>query len=139
MREVIISSLKQRLSAYDDLISNSNDEQMGQKLDIPKHKSLGEHLWCVVGARESYARAITEGAWSGFGCSLSSLAQAEVEKTMKASGENLIKAIEAVQDWTPEREGFLLTLAEHEVMHEGQIIRHLYGLEREIPVSVKWA
>jgi uncharacterized damage-inducible protein DinB len=139
MREVIIASLKQRLSAYDDIVSNSDDEQMVQKLDIPKHKSLGEHLWCVVGARESYAHAISEGDWSGFGCSLVSLTQVDVAKTLKASGENLIKAIEAVQDWTPEREGFLLNLAEHEVMHEGQIIRHLYGLEREIPNTMKWA
>ncbi len=139
MREALTESLKQRFKSFDDVIASNNDKQMGEKLTIDKHKSLGEHLWCIVGARESYAKAITSGAWEGFSCSLTGLSQLELAKVAKRSAEDVVKAIESVGQWTDDREGFLLALAEHEVMHEGQIIRHLYGVKRDIPESVKWA
>jgi hypothetical protein len=45
----------------------------------------------------------------------------------------------AVGDWTGERDDLLAALYEHEVMHEGQIIRHLYALERRLPGLWRWA
>jgi len=48
-------------------------------------------------------------------------------------------AIAGICEWTPIRDELLLALAEHEVMHEGQIIRHVYGLEGTLPKSWKWA
>ncbi len=66
MRQTIIDKLGTRFNAYIDLIQQSDDEVLQQKLDIAKHKSLAEHLWCVVGARESYAKALAAGTWQGF-------------------------------------------------------------------------
>ncbi|MBL4679581.1 MAG: hypothetical protein JKY88_02510 [Pseudomonadales bacterium] len=139
MRDLIIESLKRRFESYDELTSETNDQMLGEKLEILKHKSLGEHLWCVVGARESYAKAIEAGAWEGFNCSLQDFSHSSFSQKVSSSGRDVLAAISRVSDWTKEREEFLMTLAEHEVMHEGQIIRHLYGLEVEIPKSVKWA
>lgn len=48
-------------------------------------------------------------------------------------------AIQNTTEWTDERNSLLATLAEHEVMHEGQIIRHMYALEYELPDSWTWA
>ena len=139
MRDRLIRSLTQRFESYDDLVATSSDEQLAIKLEVVKHKSLGEHLWCVVGARESYAKAIEAGEWSGFGCTLQSLSLSDISKTLQSSSKEVIKAIESVDDWTDEREEYLLTLVEHEVMHEGQIIRHLYGADQIIPESIRWA
>lgn len=58
---------------------------------------------------------------------------------MKESAEAARSTIDAVVEWDDARTELLLTLNEHEVMHEGQIIRHMYGLGYEIPVSVKWS
>ena len=139
MRDTIIKALMERFRAYDDLVKSSSDETIALKLDVPKNKSLMEHLWCVVGARESYAKALTEGSWSGFSCSLSNYSKKDFTEKLTSSAEEVISSITNIEDWTTERDELLLTLSEHEVMHEGQIIRHLHGLEIEIPATVKWA
>lgn len=139
MREALIEALKARFSSYQDVLKAATGEDLGRKLDIPKHKSLAEHLWCVVGARESYAKAIRQGSWSGFGCSLSSFDLDDFTTKLHSSASDVVDAIDSVENWSSERESLLLALSEHEVMHEGQIIRHLYGVEQSIPESVKWA
>ncbi|MBO6558771.1 MAG: hypothetical protein JJ934_14520 [Pseudomonadales bacterium] len=139
MRDVLIDALKKRFASYQDIIDSVTDDELGQKLDVPKHKALAEHMWCVVGARESYAKAITDGSWMGFSCSLTSFGHADFVAKLASSANDVIAAIDSLEDWNDEREALLLTLFEHEVMHEGQIIRHLYGAEHNIPETVKWA
>ena len=96
-------------------------------------------MWCVIGARESYAKAIAAGSWSGFACSLSSFSREDFATKLASSADDVVSAIDSVDYWNDERDSLLLSLTEHEVMHEGQIIRHLYGTESQIPESVKWA
>ncbi|MFT7214876.1 MAG: hypothetical protein ACI9XK_005147 [Granulosicoccus sp.] len=66
MKDAIIKSLEARFAAYNDIIVGRSDEQLQIKLDVLKNKSLAEHLWCVVGARESYSTAIAADEWKGF-------------------------------------------------------------------------
>lgn len=137
MRETVVQNLIKRFDSYAELIGI--DVNLSQKLDAPKHKSLGEHLWCVVGARESYAKALRSGEWDGFNCSMTEFLQTDFIEKLQTSAEDVKDAITQIDDWTQNRELLLLELSDHEVMHEGQIIRHLYGLGYDIPASVKWA
>lgn len=139
MHDQVLTRLFARFQAYTDLADTLNDDLLQQKPDLPKHKSLAEHLWCVIGARESYARAIAQGTWDGFACSLQQFDVAELQAKLASSSAAVRDTVAAVSDWSPERSELLLTLAEHEVMHEGQIIRHLYALERTLPASWTWA
>jgi uncharacterized damage-inducible protein DinB len=139
MRDTLIKNLESRFAAYNDIVTGCNDDALQAKLDIPKHKSLAEHLWCVVGARESYAAAIESGEWKGFSCSLQQFTQADFSEKLKESATVVLSAIDSVDEWTEQRNEFLLTLNEHEVMHEGQLIKHMYGLGYDIPGSVKWS
>lgn len=139
MHEQVVSRLFNRFEAYADLAETLDDDLLNQKIDVPKHKSLREHLWCVVGARESYAQAIEQGSWSGFSCSMQTFTTSDFQYKLKESESAVALAIQNVSDWTAERTELLATLAEHEVMHEGQIIRHMYGLERDLPESWIWA
>ena len=139
MHDALIASVTRRFRSYDDLIAAIESRQLRQKLDAPRHKSLLELLWCVVGARESYAQALSTGAWGGFACSMTQHTHDEVVDKLKASGEAVLAAIASVDDWTSERDQLLIELAEHEVMHESGIIRHIYAFELDIPASVKWA
>lgn len=139
MHDALIASVTRRFRSYDDLIAAIESRQLRQKLDAPRHKSLLERLWCVVGARESYAQALSTGAWGGFACSMTQHTHDEVVDKLKASGEAVLAAIASVDDWTSERDQLPIELAEHEVMHEGGIIRHMYAFELDIPASVKWA
>ena len=139
MREIIISNLTARFAAFQDLLEQTEEADLQSRLEAPKSKSLAEHLWCVVGARESYARAIEAGAWQGFACSMTSFSHDEFRQALNSSASAVTTALAAVKDWTEERDTLLATLNEHEVMHEGQIIRHLYGVETDPPASFKWA
>lgn len=139
MRDILIENLSSRFAAYDDLIASVDDDVLKKRIDVPRHKTLTEHLWCIVGSRESYARAIAQGAWQGWDCSLSKYGRDDIAKKLSSSAKAVLDAIGNVDDWTPERERQLAGLAEHEVMHEGQIIRHMYALELKMPASSAWA
>ncbi len=139
VRETIIANLQKRIRSYADLIAALDPGNLSAKVDIPKDKSVAEHLWCVVGARESYAKALASGGWQGFTCSMSSYEREDFEQCLASSGQALLAAIREVSDWSPVHDQLLAAVAEHEVMHEGQIIRHMYGLGRELPGSWRWA
>ncbi|NKC00309.1 MAG: hypothetical protein GKR90_17735 [Pseudomonadales bacterium] len=139
MLQEITDRFTARLDAYTDLADLLDDNLLGQRIDVPKHKSLAEHLWCIVGARESYSKAIDEGEWSGFSCSLQALTTKDIQSKLIESASRATEVILAVEDWTPERTKLLATLVEHETMHEGQIIRHMYAIGRTLPESWVWA
>ena len=139
MREQIMNRMNARFQAYRDLAAMLDDDLLTRKIDVPKHKSLAEHLWCVVGARESYARALEQGSWVGFACSMQAFSPDDFRAKLADSGAALQAAAGAVSDWNDERLDLLAAVAEHEVMHEGQIIRHMYALERDLPQSWTWA
>ena len=139
MRDLILENLKTRFTAYDDLALELDDAALDARIDVPKHKSLKEHLWCVVGARESYAEAFRAGAWKGFACSMTAFSSDDFKIALKSSAVAVVHAANTVQDWTEEHDRLLATLSEHEVMHEGQIIRHVYAMNGVLPVSWKWA
>ena len=139
MRDEVIARLNRRFDAYADLIDTITPDRLTATVDVPKHKTLAEHFWCVVGARESYARAIHTGAWDGFACSMDTFELADFKASLASSASKVQHALDDVQDWHAAREELLATLAEHEVMHEGQIIRHMYALGESLPDSWTWA
>ena len=139
MREIVIANLRKRFTAYEEWLANLDAEQLTHKLDVDKHKSLTEHLWCIVGARESYSNAIAEGSWQGFACSMTTFSPEDIREKQATSSAQVLQTISQVADWTTEREELLAALAEHEVMHEGQIIRHVYATQGTLPESWRWA
>lgn len=127
------------MQTYADLITAIDANDLTAKLDIPRDKSVAEHLWCIVGSRESYAKALISGQWQGFSCSMTQYNLPDFASALNSSAENVLATIQGIGDWSQEHDQLLAALAEHEVMHEGQMIRHMYGLGRTLPVSWKWA
>jgi hypothetical protein len=139
VRDRVITNLRQRFASYADLVDGLDDEALVEQVDVPKHKSIQQHLWCVVGARESYARALRAGRWNGFACSMSAYSKDDFSTSLESSSREVLDALAAIENWTAEHDELLASLAEHEVMHEGQIIRHVYGVGGTLPSSWKWA
>ncbi|WP_299428951.1 hypothetical protein [uncultured Meiothermus sp.] len=111
-------------------------EETSLALDLPNLPSnrIAGQLWCIVGARESYTRAIEAGGWQGFSCSL-------VEPGVK---QLVLTALEATQgrlnliDFSGLSDSQLelaFALLEHEVQHHGQLIRMVYGNGLTFPQS----
>ena len=106
-----------------------------------RSNTIGAQFWCVVGARESYLRAIEAGSWQGFGSSLKKVTDAEeVNSKLRSSGAAL-QTLRDRDDWSDARQDLLIDLLEHEALHQGQLIRYFYGLGISFPEAFarRWA
>ena len=124
---------------YDDLAREVPEESLAMKLPGLASNTVGAPLWCVVGARESFAGAIRAGAWPGFSCSLTAEGTRDREAVAAALSRSAAEVLAAIDDAEPdddERARFALRLLEHEAAHQGQLIRYLYGLQ--LPISQSW-
>ena len=139
MRNAIIERLRSRFHSWSDLGQTLNDKSLDENLDAAKSKSLRDHYWCVIGAREAYTRALESGSRTGFTWTLATIGASDLMDKLDASAKEFERVIGATSDWTEEHDTLLTDLHEHEVMHEGQVIRLMYGLGHELPKSWKWA
>jgi hypothetical protein len=124
---------------YLELVASLTPELLRSDLRGLPSNTLGAQLWCVVGARESYARAAKAGAWQGFSCRLSRADVQDPEairQSLSSTLADLTSLLEGGEPLSPQAEDFLLDLLEHETQHHGQLIRYLYALE--IPRPPTW-
>ncbi|MCH4887431.1 hypothetical protein EZV73_07605 [Acidaminobacter sp. JC074] len=117
-----------------DLIDHLDQEALGLRLGSLPSNSIGEQAWCIIGARESYLKAVELGQWSGFSCSLKDTKNknqvlASLERTNKSALEMM------ALDLKDNQLEYLLDLLEHEIQHHGQLIRFVYGNKLSFPES----
>ena len=139
MKDIVIDHIQQRFGVLRELAESLTDSQLSMKLDLAKSKSAVEHFWCVVGARESYFKALLVGKWSGFSCSLTDSSNRSDYIAALQRTETQFHSIVEQTSWSSDTEELLVNLLEHETMHEGQLIRLVYGLNLKMPISSKWA
>lgn len=131
-------SFARSFGLYRDLAESLDSRALKSHLVDVRSNTIGEQLWCVVGARESYARAVLAGSWSGFTCSLDDPADpSRVAESLSRSEGAVLHALEAIETYTASQSRLILDLLEHEAAHHGQLIRYLYALRLAIPPSWK--
>ncbi len=138
--EVIRERLESAFALYDELVAALPEPVLASALPGLPSNAIGDQLWCVVGARESFARAIEAGEWSGFACSLSAAGSRErhaVAGALSSSADAVLGAVAALDSDDDPRVRLTLQLLEHETAHHGQLIRYLYGLRLQIPPGWK--
>ena len=138
--DTIKKSFQRSFDLYKELVESLDENQLSTSLPNLPSNMIGEQIWCVVGARESYSRAIHANSWMGFSCSLSSDqigVKAEVLAALKRSEEVVLTALAAIDEYSDTQNQLAVNLLEHEAAHHGQLIRYLYGLQIEIPQGWK--
>src|SRR3972149_6960381 len=138
MRDQVIEHLRTTMQSQAELAESLPDDAFSKKLNH-RSNTIGSQYWCVVGARESYGRALKQGQWSGFACSMTGQDTLDRPKGV-LSLNRAAQAIEETLDgleWTADRDNILLNLLEHETQHQGQLIRYVYALGYTFPKS--WA
>ncbi|HUF06649.1 MAG TPA: hypothetical protein VMP86_04585 [Candidatus Binatia bacterium] len=136
--DVVRERFGRSFQLYRDLAATLDGVALGSKLPGVPSNSVGAQLWCVVGARESYARAIAAGAWAGFSCSLDEPGDpASVVEALGRSERVVVEVLGGVEAHSDQQDRLMLDLLEHEAQHHGQIIRFLYALRLPIPDSWK--
>lgn len=133
----VLRRLERAARLYADLGAVLTPELLSARLGVLPSNTIAEQLWCVVGARESYARAAREGGWQGFTSSMDLAAASDPEAVVQVlhrSFADVATTIEGGVDAAGQR--WLGDLLEHETQHHGQLIRYLYGLG--IPRPTSW-
>lgn len=142
MRDTVIAHLASTARAQSELVASLPEADLGWRL-AERSNTIGAQIWCVVGARESYTKAIRQDGWVGFDCSLSGPETAIKDRVLDAFDRSEEALIEVLGDleWTDARGRLLLDLLEHETQHQGQLIRYIYALGRPFPESwaTRWA
>ena len=133
MTNSISMQLGKAMERTDDLARSLDDESMGRRLQ-DRSNTLWDQLWCMVGARESYARAITAGEWVGFACSLTADDRGSRPRVVEAL-QSSREAVQSAVSLPDPPEVLILDLLLHETQHHGQLIRYVYGLRLEFPES----
>lgn len=134
MSDILKARLDRAFTLTRDLVAHLDEGALGLDLpNLPSNRMAGQ-LWCVVGARESYLRAIEAGGWQGFSCSLSvPRAKGAVLAALEATQARL-----AMLDFAGLSAGQLalaFDLLEHEIQHHGQLIRFIYANGLTFPDS----
>lgn len=127
--ELLTARLDKATKFTNSLAAQLTSDQLKSHNGAAPSNSIGAQFWCVVGARESYARAFEAGAWQGFTCSLKEPeAPASVQAALAASQAALQAALGAIEPPLNEaRLHILYDLLEHEAQHQGQLIRYFYA------------
>ena len=137
---LLYERLKKSFDVYNELAAHLDERSLGSKLASLPSNTIGEQLWCVVGARESYTRGIQKGQWDGFRCSLTKEAigkKQEVAEALASSALLAQKTLGEIENLSAPQEKLAFDLLEHEIQHQGQLIRYLYGLKLGIPIGLK--
>lgn len=109
-----------------DLVAHLDETSLGLNLSGLPSNRIADQLWCIVGARESYTRAIELGGWQGFSCSLKT---PQVKQAVLGALDATHKRVKEI-DFSALGDaqiGFAFDLLEHELQHHGQLIRFVYG------------
>jgi hypothetical protein len=134
MNRKLKSRLDRAFALTLELVVHLDEASLG--LDLPGLASnrIAGQLWCVVGARESYLRALKLGAWSGFSCSLKTpRIKPSVLEALKATQQGLAEIDFA--NLSDAQLDLAIDLLEHEIQHHGQLIRYVYANGLTFPAS----
>jgi hypothetical protein len=134
MNRHLKTKLERSFKLTHDLMVHLEEEALPLDLpNLPSNQIAGQ-LWCIVGARESYIRALEAGGWKGFSCSL---ATPREKQSVLAALEATHRQLEEIDfaDLTDAQLDLAFTLLEHEVQHHGQLIRFVYGNKLTFPES----
>lgn len=127
--------IKRAFALTQDLVEYLEEAKLQAKLPGLPSNEIGEQLWCMVGARESYLKAIKHNGWVKFSCSLKDTqSKKDVVNAILTSAKDVLSFIDEVELNETQTE-FLHELLEHEIMHHGQLIRYMYGNKLGFPKS----
>jgi hypothetical protein len=134
--KILIKRLEKAFNLTSDLVNGVSDDALKSRLKTLRSNTIGQQIWCMIGARESYLKAIVNNGWAGFSCSLKdTTSKAEILQCLQSSARCL--TFLNLQELNEAQAELAITLLEHEILHHGQLIRYFYGNDLAFPKSWK--
>jgi hypothetical protein len=134
VNEQLKANLCRAFQLTHDLVAHLDETSLNLDLpNLPSNRIAGQ-IWCIVGARESYTKAIEIGAWQGFACSL---VTPKIKKSVLAALQETDKKLNEIDftGLTDAQIDLAFNLLEHEIQHHGQLIRFVYANGLTFPES----
>jgi hypothetical protein len=134
VNQLLKAKLNRAFNLTYDLVYHLDETSLNLDLqNLPSNRIAGQ-LWCIVGARESYTKAIEMGEWRGFSCSL---ATPKIKKSVLDTLEETDKKLNEINftGLTDVQIDLAFDLLEHEIQHHGQLIRFVYANGLTFPES----
>ena len=134
MNKQLKAKLSRAFKLTYDLVLHLDETSLNYDLpNLPSNRIAGQ-LWCIVGARESYTKAIEMGEWKGFSCSL---ATPKNKNSVLLTLEETDKKLNEINfmELTDAQIELAFSLLEHEIQHHGQLIRFVYANGLTFPES----
>lgn len=134
LSEKLKARLMQAVTLTRDLASHLGESSLALDLPgLPSNQISGQ-MWCIVGARESYATAMKAGSWQGFSCSLDT---PHVKESLLGALDATRRRLDELDlsAFTDQQVDLAFALLEHEVQHHGQLIRYIYANGLTFPRS----
>jgi hypothetical protein len=136
VNELLRRRLERANTLYLDFVDTIPAAHLASRLPGLPSDTVGHQLWCVLGARESFPRAARAGKWQGFSSPIDRDGSSDAASVRAA----FVQTAADVDDWVAGIDSadedswrYVLALLEHETMHQGQLIRYLYGLRIDRP------
>jgi uncharacterized damage-inducible protein DinB len=134
VKEKVVSTIK----LLDQITGVLEPEMYAQRLGSLRSNSIGEQLWCLAGARESYLAAISNDTDFKWTCSFSSDANSkpDIDLYLLERSKEFLSFLEKEGELSNNQLSLLLDFLAHEYQHQGQLIRYLYG--NKLPLPEGW-
>ena len=133
--EILKQRVLQALSLTDDFYNHIKGGSLRLRISEVPSNTIGEQAYCIVGARESYIKALKTGEWAGFDCSLiDSNDKTLIINKLEETHKNIERFLQD-NSIGEINNNLLIDLLEHEVQHHGQLIRYAYANKIDFPKS----
>ncbi len=135
MDDVLLLRIKRAMNLTLDFYNFIPEESLSLNIQGKPSNTIGEQAWCIIGARESYLKALKMGQWDGFSCSLIDCKDKSlVLSKLEVSSRNIVEFLQGANIGSLNQE-LLFDLLEHEIQHHGQLIRYSYANKLGFPKS----
>ncbi len=133
--QILLNHLKRSFELSRELVEGLSESELELKLKNLPSNTIGQQIWCMIGARESYLKAIEKGGWAGFSCSLTNASSKDDVLTCLIRSQNDFLNFLQERELDEGQVEYLVTLLEHEIQHHGQLIRYFYANKLIFPKS----
>lgn len=142
--EILKTKLEKILCLYDELTQTLSSSDYGLSIPSLPSNKIGQQLWCIGGARESYLDAIVSDSGFKWNCSMKfelCCEQNQITEFLSKTHKQVTNALFELKQLSENQSSLLIDLLEHECQHQGQLIRYVYANRIAVPAGWKafWA
>lgn len=135
----LLNKLTCLFTLWSDLVETLSTEDLSRHLGNLRSNSIGEQLWCVGGARESYGSALLEDSDFCWLCSYpfeNAESYVQLAAYLNLWEQKISDFLKSNPDLSDNQFELIFDLLTHEAQHQGQLIRYIYG--EGLPVPESW-